>query len=115
MVYPAIDSPANYETRAVNRSLHARNTSAAEINRELLADYGQNVMKELQDNDQRWVREQMFTTKSEIVVRPSAVTDHLVHSFDQIIFERRRLIISELSSEFTQISRTVFYERDYHN
>jgi hypothetical protein len=89
----AIDSPASYETRAVNRSLHARNTSAGEINHELLADYGQSVMKELQENGQTWAREQMFTTKSEIVGRPSAVTDHLVHSADHILFERRRLII----------------------
>jgi hypothetical protein len=43
---PAIDNPANCEIRAFIRFPHAINTRAAEINCELCADYGQNVMSE---------------------------------------------------------------------
>jgi hypothetical protein len=54
--------------------------------------------------------EQMFTMKSELVGWPSVVCDDLVQSVDQKICERRPLTISDLSSEFPQISRTVLYE-----
>jgi hypothetical protein len=53
---------------------------------------------------------QMFTMKSEVVGRPSVVSDDLVQSVDQEIFGRRRFTISELSSVFPQISRTLLYE-----
>jgi hypothetical protein len=46
MKCPAIDNPASYEIHAVTRFRHAKNTSAAEINRELCAVYGQNLMSE---------------------------------------------------------------------
>jgi hypothetical protein len=46
----------------------------------------------------------MFTMKSEVVGRPSVVTDDLVHCHDQRICERRRFTISELYCEFPQIS-----------
>jgi hypothetical protein len=55
---------------------------------------------------------QMFTMKSEVVGRPSVVSDDFV----QIVgkkrkkIERRRFTISELSCEFQQISHTVLYE-----
>jgi hypothetical protein len=42
--------------------------------------------------------------------RPSVVSDDLVQSVDQNISERWRFTISELSCEFTNISRTVLYE-----
>jgi hypothetical protein len=47
MMCPAIDNPSSCEIRAVNRFLHAKNVSAAEIHSELCAAvYGQNVMCE---------------------------------------------------------------------
>jgi hypothetical protein len=47
MLCPAIDNPASYEIRAVICFLHAKNTSAAEIHRDLrVTVYGQNVMSE---------------------------------------------------------------------
>jgi hypothetical protein len=52
----------------------------------------------------------MFTMKSEVVGLPSVVSDDLVQSVDQKISERWRFTISEVSCEFTQISRTLFYE-----
>jgi hypothetical protein len=42
--------------------------------------------------------------KSEVIGRPSIMSDDIFES------ERRRFTISELSCEFTQISRTVLYE-----
>jgi hypothetical protein len=46
MTYPAIDNPASCEIRAVFRFLQIKNTSAAQIHRELCAVYGQNIMSE---------------------------------------------------------------------
>jgi hypothetical protein len=54
--------------------------------------------------------EQMVTMKSEVVGRPCLVSDDLVQSVDQKICESRRFTISELSSEFPQISCIVLYE-----
>jgi hypothetical protein len=54
--------------------------------------------------------EQMFTMKSEVVSWPSVVSDDLVQSVDQKIYERRCFTISELPCGFPQISRTPFYE-----
>jgi hypothetical protein len=48
--------------------------------------------------------------KSEVVDRPSVVTDDLVQSVDQNICEGRRFTISELSCEFPQISCPALYE-----
>jgi hypothetical protein len=52
----------------------------------------------------------MFTMKSELVGRPSVVSDDIFQSVGQKIRERRRFTVSELSCEFPQISRTVLYE-----
>jgi hypothetical protein len=46
MMCPAIDNPASCMIRAVVRFLHDKNLSAAEIQRELCAVYGQNIMSE---------------------------------------------------------------------
>jgi hypothetical protein len=43
MTYPAIENPASCEIGAVIRFLYAKNTSVAEIYRELCAIFGQNV------------------------------------------------------------------------
>jgi hypothetical protein len=46
MMCVAIDNPNSCEIRALIRFLRAKNISAAEINRELCAVYGQNVTSE---------------------------------------------------------------------
>jgi hypothetical protein len=56
------------------------------------------------------MREEMFTVKSEVVGRPSLMSDDLVQSVDQKLCERQRFTIPELSCEFPQISRTLVYE-----
>jgi hypothetical protein len=102
----AIDNPASSEIDAVILFLHSKNTSAAEIHRELCTVYGLNVMP--QGTVRCWCRmfkdgrtsEQMFTMKSEVVGRPSVVSDDLVESVDQKICERRRFTISEHTCEF---------------
>jgi hypothetical protein len=43
---PAIDNPASCEICTVISFLHAKNVSAAEINRELCTAYSQNVVNE---------------------------------------------------------------------
>jgi hypothetical protein len=53
---------------------------------------------------------QMFTMKSEVVGRPSVVSDDLVQSVDKKTCDRRRFTISDLSCEFPQISRNVLYD-----
>jgi hypothetical protein len=53
--------------------------------------------------------EQMFTMKSEMVGRPSVVSDDVVQSVDQKSCERRRFTIPELSCDFLQSLR------DYHS
>jgi hypothetical protein len=52
----------------------------------------------------------MFAMKSEVVGWLSVVSDDLVQSIDQRICEIQCFTISELSSEFPQISHTVLYE-----
>jgi hypothetical protein len=54
--------------------------------------------------------EQMFMMKSEMVGRPSVVSDDFVEKGDQKIGERWRFTITELSCEFPEISHTVLYE-----
>jgi hypothetical protein len=56
--------------------------------------------------------EQMLMIKSEVVGRPSVVSDDLVQSVDQKICERWCFTISELPCEFPQISHTVPYENN---
>jgi hypothetical protein len=52
----------------------------------------------------------MFTTKSEVVGRPSVVSDDLLQIVDQKICEIRRFTKSEHSCEFPEISRTLIYD-----
>jgi hypothetical protein len=55
--------------------------------------------------------EHMFMMKSkEVVDWPSVVNDDLVQSVDQKFCERWHFTISELLSEFPQISHTILYE-----
>jgi hypothetical protein len=77
MMCPAIDNPASCEIRAVNRYLHAKSISAAEIQRELCAVYVQNVISE--GTVRQWCR--MFKDgrtnvhHEERSVRPPVVSD----------------------------------------
>jgi hypothetical protein len=52
----------------------------------------------------------MLMTRSEVVGRPPKVSDDLVRSVDQQIYEGWRFAISEVSCEFPQTARTILYE-----
>jgi transposase len=112
MTCPAVDNPASCKIRAVIRFILAKNMNTAEIRCELCAAvYGQNVMSE--GTARQWCR--MFKDRRTNVHdehrsgRSSVVSDDLVQGVDKNICERRRFIISELSSEFPK------YLRDYHS
>jgi transposase len=106
---PAIDNPASCEIRAVISFLHAKNMSATEILPQLCAVHGYNVMSE--GTVRQWCR--MFKDGEKNVHdeersgQPSVMSDGLVQSVDQKIYERRRFTILELPCEFPQISCTV--------
>jgi hypothetical protein len=87
--------------------------SVAEIRRELCrAAYRQNIMRE--GTVRQWCR--LFKDgradvhDEERSGRPFVVSDNLVQSVDQKMSERQRFIISELSCQFSQNSRTILYE-----
>jgi hypothetical protein len=54
--------------------------------------------------------EEIFTAKSEVVGRPSVVSDGLSQKVDQKICERWRFTFSEIFCEFPQISCIVLNE-----
>jgi transposase len=87
MMCPATDNPAPCEIRAVIRFLHAKNMTAAEINRELCAVYGQNVMSE--GTVRQWCRVikdgRTNVHDEERSGRQSVVSDDLAESVDQKI------------------------------
>jgi hypothetical protein len=53
---------------------------------------------------------QMFAMKSEVVGRPSVLSDDLVQIVDQKICEWQCFTVLELSCEFPQISSILLYE-----
>jgi hypothetical protein len=80
---PAIDNPVSCEIRAVIRFLRAKNMNAAEIHPELWPKYNERrICKRMVWNCSK-MGEQMFTMKSEVVGRPSVVSDDLVQSVDK--------------------------------
>jgi hypothetical protein len=108
MVCPAVDNPANWEIRAVIRSVHAKDMNAAECT---VSYAGQNVMSE--GTVRQWCRmcKDGRTNAHDVERsgRPSVVSDDLSKCW-QKISEKRRFTILELSFEFSQISRTLLYE-----
>jgi hypothetical protein len=110
---PAIDNTACCKIRALILFLYAKNLSDAEIHPELYtAVCGRNVMSE--GTVMQWCKMlkdgRTNLHDEERSGRPSVVSDDLVQNVDQKICERRRFTVSELSCEFSQISRTVLKE-----
>ena len=106
-----IAAPASCEVHAVTRFLHAERQSAAEIHRRLCRVYGDNVMGDRSVRE--WCRK--FRDRRTDVNdeggqgRHSTVTDELVQKVDQCMRGKRRFMISKLSEEFPQTSRTTLY------
>jgi hypothetical protein len=107
--------PFSCEIRSIIRFPHSQSMSCAEVRPELCARGG--VLAEC--NERRNCRtsveclkmvEQMFTMMREDDAWQSVVSDQLVRSIYQKLFQRRRFTFSELTSEFPQISPTVPYD-----
>ena len=106
-----IATPTSHEVCAVIHFVHAEGQSAAEIHCRLCRVYGDNVMSD--SCVREWCRK--FRDGCTDVHdegdqgRHSIVTDELVQKVDQCMRGKRRFMISKLSEEFPQTSRTTLY------
>jgi histone-lysine N-methyltransferase SETMAR len=107
-----IPAPADCEVRSVIKFLNAQSIAPIEIRRQLCRVYGPNVMSK--QMVRRWCRQ--FSAGRQSVHdekrsgRPSISTDDLVELVQERIMENRRFTITELSSHFPQISRSLLHE-----
>jgi hypothetical protein len=76
----SIQNPFKCEVRAVNRFLHAKGETAAEIHRQLVSVYGEDVMN--RQNEAKWCREFEAGRNNEDDEmrsgRPCVVTDEII-------------------------------------
>lgn len=107
-----IENPADCEIRAVIRFLNAKGVKAAEIHRQISEVYGEKTMSD--GMVRKWVRAfkdgRTNVHDEERSGRPSVITEDLVQTVDEKVRVNRRFTITSLSSEFSQISRSVLYE-----
>ena len=107
-----ISNPADCEVRGVIRFLQAENVRPSEINRRLVAVYGEHVMNAA--SVRNWCT--MFRNgptdgyNAERSGRPSVITDALKEKVNRIIRENRHFTISEVYEQCPEVSRTVVYE-----
>ncbi|GBM34349.1 hypothetical protein AVEN_211886-1 [Araneus ventricosus] len=111
-MFKTIADPADREVRSVIRFLNANNVKQAEINRQLVEIYGENVMTD--GMVRKWVR-QFNDGRTNVhdearSGRPSVVNDGLVAKVNEKIRENRRFTIRMPCDEFPQISKTVLHE-----
>ncbi|GBN45212.1 hypothetical protein AVEN_186090-1 [Araneus ventricosus] len=104
--------PADCEVRSVIRFLNAKIVKPAEIHRQLVEVYGENVMTA--GIIRKWVR-QFNDGRTNVPDearsgRPSVVNDDLVAKVNEKIRENRRFAIRMICDEFPQISKTVLHE-----
>lgn len=110
MELPIVAS-ASCEIRSVIRFLCAEGNTAAEIHRRLCRVYGDGVMSD--GSVRQWCRT-FKNGRSEVHDeegrgRHSALTDELVQKVDEVVRERRRFTISELSDDIPDISRSTLF------
>ncbi|GBN84957.1 hypothetical protein AVEN_48650-1 [Araneus ventricosus] len=111
-MFKTIADPADCEVRSVIRFLNARKVKPAEIRRQLVEIYSENVMTD--GMVRKWVRQ--FNDGRTSVHdearsgRPSVVNDGLFAKVNEKIRENRRFTIRMLFDEFPQISKTVLHE-----
>ncbi|GBL97841.1 hypothetical protein AVEN_231988-1 [Araneus ventricosus] len=111
-MFKTIADPADCEVRSVIRFLKANSVKQAEIHRQLVEIYGENVMTD--GRVRRWVR-QFNDGRTNVhdkarSGRPSVVNDGLVAKVNEKIRENRRFTIRMLCDEFPQISKAVLHE-----
>ena len=107
-----IPAPAYCEVRSVIKFLNAQSLAPIEIYRQLCQVYGPNVMSK--QMVRRWCR--LFTAgrrhvhDEERSGRPSIITDDFVELVRERVLENRRYTITELSSQFPQVSRSLLHK-----
>ncbi|GBM24540.1 hypothetical protein AVEN_217120-1 [Araneus ventricosus] len=111
-MFKTIVDPADCEVRSVIRFLNAKEVKPAEIHRQLVEIYGENVMTD--GMVRKWVR-QFNDGRTNVhdearSERPSVVNGGLVAKVKEKIRENRRFTIRMLFDEFPQISKTVLHE-----
>ncbi|GBN38112.1 hypothetical protein AVEN_100187-1 [Araneus ventricosus] len=111
-MFKAIADPADCEVRSVIRLLKAKKVKPAEIHRQLVEFYGENVMTD--GMVRKWVR-QFNDGRTNVhdearSGRPFVVNDGLVAKVNEKIRENKRFTIRMLFDEFPQISKTVLHE-----
>lgn len=107
-----IPSPAACEVRSVIKFFNAQSIAPIEIHRQLCQVYGPNIMSK--QMVRRWCRQfsegRQSVHDEERSGRPSLINDDRVELVRQCIMENRRFTITELSSHFPQISRSLLHE-----
>ncbi|GBN15728.1 hypothetical protein AVEN_135083-1 [Araneus ventricosus] len=111
-MFKTIADSADCEVHSVIRFLNAKKVKPAEIHRQLVEIYGENVMTD--GMVRKWVR-QFNDGRTNIQDearsgRPSVVKDGSVAKVNEKIRENRRFTIRMLSDESPQISKTVLHE-----
>jgi len=107
-----ISNPADCEVRGVIWFLQAENVRPSEIQRRLVAVYGEHVMNVA--SVRKWCT--LFRNgrtdvhDAERSGRPSVITDALKQKMNRIIRENRHFTISEVYEQCLEVSRTVVYE-----
>lgn len=107
-----VSTPASCELRSVIRFLQAEGCNAAEIHRRMSLVYGENCMSD--SAVRKWCRK--FTEGRTDVHdeggqgRKSVASASLVDRVDQVVRDKRRFTITELSTEFPDISRSSLYK-----
>jgi len=107
-----ISNPADCEVRGVIRFLQAENVRPSEINRRLVAVYGEHVTNKASVRKwctmfRNWRTDIHDAERSE---RPSVITAALKQKVNSIIRGNRHFTISEVYEQCPEVSRTVVYE-----
>ncbi|KAJ4446185.1 hypothetical protein ANN_12878, partial [Periplaneta americana] len=107
-----IPSPAACEVRSVIKFFNAQSIAPVEIHRQLCQVYGANIMsKQMMRRCCRQFSEgRQSVHDEERSGQPSLINDDRVELVRQCIMENRRFTITELSSHFPQISRSLLHE-----
>ena len=107
-----ISTPADCEVRGVIRFLQAENVRPSEIQRRLVAVYGEHVMSA--DSVRKWctvlTNGRTDVHDAERSGRRSAITDALKQKVNRIIRENRHFTINEVYERCPEVSRAVVYE-----
>ncbi|KAJ4434843.1 hypothetical protein ANN_23414 [Periplaneta americana] len=107
-----IPSPAPCEVRSVIKFFNAQSIAPIEIHRQLCQVYLPNIMSKqmVRRSCRQFSEGRQSVHDEERSGRPSLINDDRVELVRQCIMENRRFTISELSSHFPQISRSLLHE-----